>query len=134
MQDKKKRAEERLLETVTRPGRVRVLKGFVFRQCKPAVFGVEVMKGIIKPKTDLSNKGEPLGEVREIQSRGENVQQAEAGERVAISMMGVVFGKDVNEGDELEAVVSNKAFEVLKKLKSKLRGDELEILEEMEDG
>lgn len=130
--ERKLREEERLLAQVTRPARVRVLPGYLFRQSKPAVFGVEVVKGIIKPGAELSNKGKPMGEVKEIQSRGENVQSAEAGERVALSMMGVVFGKDVDEGDELDTVVSDKDREVLLKLRQKLRGDELELLEDSE--
>jgi translation initiation factor 5B len=131
--ERKTRQEDELLESVTRPGRVRILPGYLFRQSKPAVFGVEVVKGIIRPGVKLSRKGEPLGEVREIQSRGENVKQAEAGERVALSMMGVVFGKDVNEGDELDTLISKHDLETLEKLKKKLRGDELELMEEIQD-
>jgi translation initiation factor 5B len=131
--ERKLREEEGLLASVTRPARVKVLPGYLFRQSKPAVFGVEIVKGIIRPGAELSNKGDSMGEIREIQSRGENVQKAEAGERVAISMMDVVFGKDVDEGDELDTVVSDRDMEVLKKLRSKLRGDEIELLEEEND-
>ena len=101
---RKKREEDRLLDGLTRPGRVRVLKGFVFRQRKPAVFGVEVDKGTIKPGYKLVNKanGEELGEIREVQSQGDNVQKAETGERVALSMNDVTIGKNVSEGDVLE--------------------------------
>jgi len=132
--ERKLREEEGLLASVTRPARVRVLPGYLFRQSRPAVFGVEIQKGVLKPGVKLSNKGAPLGEVREIQSRGENVQKAEAGERVALSMMGVVFGKDVNEGDELDAVVTGEDMKVLNSLRKKLRGDEIELLEEMGNG
>lgn len=131
--ERKQREEDRLLASVTRPVRLKVLPGYLFRQSRPAVFGVEVVKGIISPGTELSNKGESLGDVKEVQSRGENVKSAEAGERVAISMPRVVFGKDVDEGDELSAVIGKKDREVLGKLKKKLRGDELEILKEMDD-
>lgn len=131
--ERKLREEDEMLASVTRPAKVKVLPGYLFRQSKPAVFGVEVVKGIIVPGIKLSNKGEALGEVKEIQSRGDNVKSAEAGERVALSMMGVVFGKDVDEGDELDAIVSEKDIKVLRKLRSKLRGDELELLEEMEN-
>jgi translation initiation factor 5B len=132
-QDRRLREEEALLASVSRPARVRVLPGYVFRQSKPAVFGVEVVKGIIRPGARLSNRGEDIGEVKEVQSRGENLKGAEAGERVALSMKHVVIGKDVSEGDELDTLVSKKDREVLMKLKQKLRGDELELLEEMED-
>ena len=132
-QDRRLREEEALLASVARPARVRVLPGYVFRQSKPAVFGVEVLKGIIRPGITLSSKGKDIGKIREIQSRGENIKEAEAGERVALSMSGVVVGKDVEEGDELDTVVTDKDRETLKKLKPKLRGDELELLEEMDN-
>ncbi|MCK4714473.1 MAG: translation initiation factor IF-2, partial [Candidatus Aenigmarchaeota archaeon] len=131
--ERKLREEEGLLASVTRPARIKVLPGYLFRQSRPAVFGVEVQKGVIRPGMKLSNKGSPIGEVREIQSRGENVQKAEAGERVALSMVGVVFGKDVDEGDELDAVVTEDDRKVLRDLKQKLRGDEIELLGEMEN-
>ncbi len=136
--DRKLREEDKLLAGVSRPARVRLLPGYVFRQSKPAVFGVDVIKGIIKPGVRLSKRGQDTevlpGEVKEIQSRGENLRKADVGERVALSMPGVVVGKDVEEGDELDAIVSKKDREILMKLKSKIRGDELELLEEMEHG
>lgn len=132
-QDRKQREEEKLLASVARPARLRALPGYVFRQSNPAVFGVEVLKGTIRAGIRLSNKGEDLGEIREIQSRGENVHEAEAGERVALSMKGVVVGKNVMEGDELNSALMDRDVEILKKLKSKLRRDELELLEEMEN-
>jgi translation initiation factor 5B len=127
------REEESLLDSVTRPARVRSLPGYVFRQSKPAVFGVEVMKGIVRPGVIMTRKGQEVGEVREIQSRGENIKKAEAGERVALSITGAVIGKDIEEGDELDTLITSKDLDVLEKLKSKLRGDEIELLEEMRD-
>ncbi len=132
--ERKLREEDSLLASVTRPARVKVLPGYLFRQSKPAVFGVEVVKGILKPGVRLSNRGQDIGEVREIQSRGDNVRSAEAGERVALSMTGAVFGKDVDENDELDTVISERDMGVLVSLKKKLRGDELELLEEMSGG
>ncbi len=134
MQDKKKRAEEKLLESVTRPGRVRVLKGFVFRQCKPAVFGIEVVKGTVKPGYKLKLKGKIVGEIKEIQSRGENIKEAAIGERVALSMDGITMGKDIKEGDVLDNHLRSQDLENLERIKTRLRPDEKELLEEMGNG
>lgn len=131
--DKKKREEQSLLESLTRPGRIRVLPGYVFRQSKPAVFGVEVVKGIVKSGESLKKDDEIVGEIREIQSKGENVSKAEAGEKVAISMAGVTIGKEINEGDTLDVYISEESLEKLEKIKGKLRGDEKELLEEIQE-
>ena len=121
---------ERLLEQATRPVLVRVLPGFLFRQKKPAVFGVEVLKGTLKPGVTLLNRGKKIGEIKEIQDKGEGMKEAVQGDKVALSMPDVVFGKHLKEGDELTAFLRKSDLEALKKVKHKLRPDEKELLEE----
>lgn len=139
VKDRKKRGEERLLETVTRPGRVRVLPGYVFRQKRPAVFGVEVISGTVRTLSPLIKReskyteGNVLGEIREIQSKGENVKEAVSGDKVAISMDNVTMGKEIKEGDVLDVFLSESDFENLGKLSRKLRQDEKEVLGELRE-
>ncbi|RKX96979.1 MAG: translation initiation factor IF-2, partial [Spirochaetes bacterium] len=128
--EKQKRKEEMFLASVTRPGRIRVLPGYIFRQSKPAIFGVEVLKGIIKPRYKLRKGKELIGEIKEIQFSGENINEAKTGDKVAISMDDVVMGKDINEGDILETAVTPEDMEKLEELKPRLRKDEIELLEE----
>jgi len=54
--------EEKLLEEVTRPAKIRILPGCIFRQSDPAVFGVEVLAGTIKPEYRLKKKTKNIGE------------------------------------------------------------------------
>ncbi len=128
--DAQKRKEEAMLESVPHPARMRVLPGFVFRQRKPAVFGVEIEKGTLKPGYKLLKKGKSIGEVKEVQMRGEGVDEAQMGDKVAISMPDVTTGKDVMEGDILDVFISDRARKTLMSLKSKLKADEIELLEE----
>jgi len=128
--DRERRKEEELLATVTRPGRARVLPGFVFRQSKPAVFGIEVLKGTLKPGYRLAKKGKIVGEVKEVQKEGESVEEAVAGDKVAISMPDVTIGKEIKEGDVLEVFLTGEAKKVLEKIRHRLREDEIELLEE----
>ncbi len=123
------REEDALLEGVARPALLRVLPGCLFRQKSPAVFGVEVAKGILKQGSELLNGNKRLGPVKEVQDRGESLKQAEAGSKIAISMPEAVFGKDLKEGDELLVFIPEKDRETLGKLRKRLRGDELELLE-----
>jgi len=128
----REREEERILMKATHPCRMRVLKGFVFRQKKPAVFGVEIEKGTIRPGYRLLNKGKSVGEVKEVQMNGENVDEAKKGDKVAISMPDVTIGKNVSEGDVLEAMLTPHDKEMLEKVKGRLRADEIELLGEGE--
>ena len=125
----KERQELELLENAVRPARLRALPGFLFRQKKPAVFGVEIIAGTIKPGFVLVGKEGKIGELKEIQDNGESRSEAVKGDKVAISMPDVVFGKDVNEGDEISVFLSERDLEILEKVKGKLRQDERELLE-----
>lgn len=131
IKDRKNREVENMLKKAVHPGRVRVLPGCVFRQCKPAVFGVEVLKGTIKPGYKLKKGEKVVGEIRELQSQGQNVDEARMGDKVAISMDKVTLGKHVKEGDELENLVGPKSLESLQIVKGKLTPDEQELLDEL---
>ena len=128
--ERKRREEEEALRSVSRPGRIRVLPGYVFRQCKPAVFGVEVLKGIIKPGVSLKLR-KKIAEIKEIQSGGENISEAKAGEKVAISMEDVTVGRDLYEGDTIDVYLRDEDIATLKKLKHKLTETEKELLDEI---
>jgi len=130
VQDRKKREEEAILHKAARPGRVRVLPGYVFRQSRPAVFGVEVLKGIIKPGARLKKGKEMVGEIKEMQMRGENIKEAKSGDKVAISMPDVTIGKEVKENDELDVFLSYEDQDTLQKIRHKLTDEEKELLEE----
>src|SRR3989338_8093458 len=127
----KERKEEEILNSVTRPARMRVLPGCIFRQSKPAVFGVEILAGILKPHFRLSRNGKKLGEIKEVQKSGASVDEAVSGDRVALSMDDVVAGKDVLEGDILETLITHEEFRILEKVRGKLRDDEQGLLEEI---
>ncbi len=126
--DRHKRTEERALEALPRPAKVRVLRGFVFRQRKPAVFGVEVEAGLLKAGSRLTNGKEIVGTVKEIQQEEENKAEAERGERVAISLPEATVGKDVHEGQELFVFLTDAEKAGLEKLKHKLTAEERELL------
>ena len=129
--DEKKRAEDKLLEEVTRPGKIKILPGCIFRQSKPAVFGVEVIAGTIKPGYKLKKKAKVIGEIKELQKEGNNVDKLIGGDRGAVSM-DIIIGKHAEEGNILEVSLRPEDFQVLNSLKSKLRDDEKKLLEEIE--
>ncbi len=139
--DRKKREEQALLDEAIRPGMIRVLKGYVFRQSKPAVFGVEVLKGVIKPGYRLtlekpasagkSSGDKVVGEVKEIQADGINKQEAKAGDRVALSMEDAVIGKDFSENDVLKTHFTTETnLARISKVRRLLRDDERKMLAE----
>ncbi len=127
----KERKEEEMLNSVTHPARIRVLPGCVFRQSKPAVFGAEIIAGIVKPHFRLAREGKKIGEIKEVQKSGSPVEEAVSGDRIAISMDDVVVGKDIFEGEILDTLITRDDLQILQKVKGKLRDDEKVLLEEI---
>lgn len=127
--EKEKEAEvKEKLENVTHPCEIKILKGTVFRQSNPAVFGVEVVKGILKSGVLMKKGNKNIDRVKEIQKEGHAVDQAKKGDKVAVSMENVTVGRQVNEGDVLHSAVSENDLEILKELVNYLSDDEKELL------
>ncbi len=118
------------LERVTRPCQVKFLPGTTFRQHSPAVFGVEVLKGILKTGVRLrKTDGKIIGIVKEIQKEGKPVPEAKAGDRVAVSMDEPTIGRHISEGEIFLSFIGERDLKILKKFSSHLSGGEQELLE-----
>ncbi len=102
IKSEKERERRERLEKLPAPAKLRILPGCVFRQSKPAIFGIEVLCGKIKTGVELiTADGRRLGSINEIQSSGESIPGAEAGMQVAISMKKPVFGRHIKENSIL---------------------------------
>jgi len=121
------------MDLLIRPGKIKLLKGFVFRRSDPAIVGVEVVDGIIKPKYPLINiRGQRIGQVVRIQDQGKDVGEAGAGKQVAVSIDKPMVGRQINEGDVLYVDVPVQHARVLSsKFKDYLTPRELALLSEM---
>jgi len=104
------------LESITMPGRVLLLKGFVYRANDPAVVGVEVMEGEIRPGVRLQKNGKEVGRIKELQVENQTIQKATKGERVAVSITGPTVGRQIKEGDTLDTVIQKNDLRVLEEL------------------
>ncbi|MEM3463904.1 MAG: translation initiation factor IF-2 [Candidatus Bathyarchaeia archaeon] len=130
-QQEAKNAEE--FEKVVKPGKIRVLEGYVFRRAKPAIFGVEVLAGRIRPRYALvrGEDGKDLGEIQQIQEKGAALSEAKQGMQVAISMDKPMVGRHLFEKDILYVKVpESDAKALLTKFMDKLTVEEQEALNE----
>lgn len=131
----KKEEEARLEEEFDRlvkPAKVKFLPGYVFRKAKPAVFGVEVLAGRIKPKSTLVKEdGRNVGEIMQIQDKGKAVSEANAGLQVAISVTKTIVGRHIHEGEVFYVRVPEAHAKVLlAKFQDRLTAEEIEVLNE----
>ncbi len=118
---------------VVHPCEVKVLKGTIFRQSNPAVFGVEILRGVIKPGVVLARDGKRIDRVKGIEKEGKNVYDAIRGDKVALSMEKIIIGKHLNEGDVMKAIISPNNMKILKDIYNRLKEDEKELLKEDEN-
>jgi translation initiation factor 5B len=127
-----KKMELSKIDVLVRPCKIELLKGYVFRQSNPAISGVEVLGGVLKSNTPLMNKeGRELTAVKGIQVEQENVERLERGKQAAVSMPGVMFGRQVNEGDILYSAIPEEHFRQFKEYKEHLTEEEKNILKEI---
>jgi translation initiation factor 5B len=121
------------LEKLVKPGKILVMEGFVFRRAKPAIFGVEILGGQLKPKYSLvrAEDGADIGEVQQIQDKGKAVSEAKQGMQIAVSMDKPIVGRHVFEKDILYVKVPEPdARALLEKHLDKLTAEEQQVLKE----
>ena len=131
--EKEKEMYYEMLRTVF-PAKIRVLPGFIFRRSNPAIVGVEVLAGVIRPGYPLMrDDGKRLGNILQIQSKGKQLPEAKKGSEVAISIKGnVLVGRHFDEGDILYTDPSEDDMEkVISKFKDQLTTDMIESLKEI---
>ncbi|MCI4335955.1 MAG: translation initiation factor IF-2 [Thermoplasmata archaeon] len=99
----------RRLETV-HPAKFEVLPGFIFRSSKPAIVGIKVLAGQLRPGTRvMHDDGTEVGLLKALQKEGDSVAHAEAGDELAASIDGAVVGRNLAEGDRLYVVIPESA-------------------------
>lgn len=132
--EEKEKEKKRLETDLTWPGKIKILNGCIFRASKPAIFGVEVKEGRIKPDYRFLNKGGAIvGTLKGIQHNKENIQEATRGMQVAISSDDLCAGKDVKEEDMLYTYMTEDERETWLSKLSLLTKEEKQILQEIED-
>ena len=102
------------------------MKGYVFRRNSPAVFGAEILVGKLKQKVSVIDEdGKKIGVVHQIQNEGKNLDVADKGMQVALSIKGPTIGRQINEGDIFYTdLISREARLLLERFPDRLSEDE----------
>jgi len=131
-ESERKRLEGKEIEGLHRPCKIKILRGYVFRQNNPAVVGVEVLAGTLEAGLPLMKpEGTTITEAKSIQHEQETIEKAEKGKQVAVSLPNVTVGRQVNEDDILYSAIPEEHFRKFKEFKRLLTHDEIEILKEV---
>jgi translation initiation factor 5B len=131
-EERKKKKEAAMLDSVVRPFKVKVLPKCIFRQSQPLVCGVEVLGGVLKPGVSLMKSDRSkVPAVKSMEDNKKNVTEAKMGDQLALAIPGAVAEKHVFENDILYSFISENDFRTLKLLKKHLIPEEVDILKEI---
>jgi len=125
---------EAKLNQLVRPGKFVIIPGYVFRRSDPAIVGVEVLGGVIRPGYPLITvKGREIGKILAIKDNDKNLDIARTGAKVAISIEGkIMIGRHVDEGEVVYTDVPfDHATKLLNEFRSYLSDDEILTLKEI---
>lgn len=134
IKDREEEIKKKEIASLTRPGKLKILPGLIFRASNPAIVGCEVVGGIVKPGYKLFkfSKGiKEVGEIKQIQAQGENMEEAKIADKVAVSIIDPTVGRQIDEGDTLYTDISSEEYKRLLKNIKFLTGNEKSVLEEI---
>ena len=128
---KREEIERAKKEAIPRPGMIKFLPEYVFRVSKPAIIGVRVLAGRIKPGMKLmKDDGRVIGTIKSIQSEKRSLDEAIQGQEVAVSIEGPTVGRQIKGGDILYTDLPEGVVKKLKEI-GDLTYDEKEVLDKI---
>lgn len=127
-----RRQKAQQFEAVIMPAKLQLLPNCVFRQSGPAVVGVRILGGLLRPKVDLMTQdGRSIGTLKMMQDKGDTVTEATEGMELAISIDGPTIGRQINVGDTLYVRIPERHVKVLEsEMMSHINISSQEALEE----
>lgn len=112
------------------PAKIKILPNHVFRASKPAIVGIRVLAGRVRPGLKLIGEdGRPLGKIRSLRDGEDPVKEAKQGDEVACAIDDITIGRQVNEEDVL--YVDLLASTVKEMPKFGITADEQQVLDEV---
>ena len=112
--------------------KLKILKQYVFRNSKPAIFGVQIIGGKLKSRIPLINEENiSKSKIKVIQENNKKVDEAIKDQEVAISLPNILFDKQLEDSEYLYSDISEKQFKEFKKNKDILTIDEVRIIQEI---
>ena len=129
VEEEKRKLDLEMRSEFAFPGKIKLLPNCVFRASKPAIVGVRVLGGRIRPGQALLNiEGNEVGKIRSIRSGEEVVKEAIQGQEVAVAIEGPTVGRQINVEDILYVDLRELALKEIQSVD--LNVDDKMVLEE----
>ena len=115
--DSKKKTDTDKRSEFSFPAKFKILPNCVFRASKPAIVGVRVLAGRIRPGENLLGAdGRDAGRIKSIHTGEDTLKEAKQGDEVAVGIEGVTVGRQINEEDIIYVDLIGSAIKQLQEL------------------
>jgi len=122
--------EDAIFAELTPIAKFTFLKGYVFRNNNPAVFGIRIDVGALRQKIKFMRQdGKEIGQIHQLQDGKKTIESAKTGQEVACSVNGITIGRQISEEDVFYTMPnSSEAKQLLKRFSHKLSSEQYELL------
>ena len=128
--ERKRQLEEQQRQEIVHPGEVLFLTDCTFRVSKPAVIGVRVLAGEIRPMQRLMRQdGAPVGTIKSIQQEQQTIDKATQGMEVAVAIEGATVGRQIKPEQVLYVDIPSRAAQQLAEMD--LSPEEQDVLDKV---
>jgi translation initiation factor 5B len=133
MKEVKKQQEMSIFDTLPFPAELKFMEGCTFKRSNPAVIGIAVIKGRIRPGYPLMKEdGTHVGTIESLQEKNEKLEEAKKGDEIAVAIDGPLVGRHIEEGDILFTEINFNQYEQILKTGMKfLNGEDKELLKKI---
>jgi translation initiation factor 5B len=131
--DDKANEENAVFSEITPICKFTFLKGFIFRNSNPAVFGIRVDAGTVKQKIQImKSDGKKVGKIHQLQDGKKSISTATQGQEIACSIQDVTIGRQVSEEDVFYSMPnSREAKLILDQFMHKLNPEQQKVFNEI---
>ena len=134
IEEKEKEILKEKLNNLTRPFRIDILEGHIFRKSNPSIVGCEVILGnCFVSKSVMGIEGEKCGNIKSIKENQKYLKELKKGDKGAFAIEGLTIGKIIFENSPLYSFMGEENFKKLKENKELLNSDEKICLKEIAD-
>jgi len=128
--ERKRELEKESRREIVYPGKVLLLPECIFRVSKPAICGVRILAGRVRPGQRLiRDDGKEVGKIRSIRSGDDTLKEAITGQEVAIAIEGPTVGRQIDVEMVLYVDIPESHCKELRA--QDLNADEQDVLEQV---
>ncbi|MDO8627132.1 MAG: translation initiation factor IF-2 [Candidatus Diapherotrites archaeon] len=134
VEEQKEAEKKKKFQSIIYPCELQLIPGNVFRNSKPAIVGVQVLRGKLRSGITLMKKdGKIVGEMQAMQLNGKSVDEGKKGDELAISIPDATVGRTIEENEILYSSIPKQQYPEINSLIEEFSWEEKELIEDIKN-